>query len=132
MSLPTLTTYYLALINERDAGHERATQFARQFNGPSITTEWILAEVADALAAPYRRKQFLALYELLTDDLSVTIRSASHELFAAGMALYSKRLDKGWSLTDCISFAVMHEEGVMSAITADRHFEQAGFVPLLV
>ncbi len=39
--------------------------------------------------------------------------------------------DKDWSLTDCISFVVMHERGITEALTADHHFEQAGFVALL-
>jgi predicted nucleic acid-binding protein len=30
-------------------------------------------------------------------------------------------------MTDCISFAVMRQEGLTEALTTDRHFEQAGF-----
>jgi predicted nucleic acid-binding protein len=125
------TYYYLALINERDDGHERAVEFARSFKGRIVTTEWILAEVADALAAPHRRERLLGLYELLVDDLNVTIVGASHESFEGGMALYSKRTDKQWSLTDCISFTEMHDRGIKEALTADKHFAQAGFTPLL-
>ena len=47
------------------------------------------------------------------------------------MDLYRHRKDKDWSLTDCISFAAMTDEGLTEALTADRHFEQAGFVALL-
>jgi hypothetical protein len=57
--------------------------------------------------------------------------AASDELFGKGIARYDQRSDKSWSLTDCISFVVMEEHGVTEALTADRHFEQAGFVPLL-
>ena len=46
--------------------------------------------------------------------------------------VYSNRSDKDWSLTDCISSAVMDEEGLTEALTADHHFEQAGFVALLL
>ena len=42
------------------------------------------------------------------------------------------RPDKEWSLTDCISFEVMAELGLTEALTADHHFEQAGFRALLV
>jgi uncharacterized protein len=33
--------------------------------------------------------------------------------------------------TDCISFAAMKDEGIIEALTGDRHFEQAGFRALL-
>jgi predicted nucleic acid-binding protein len=34
-------------------------------------------------------------------------------------------------MTDCISFAVMHDRGMQDALTADDHFRQAGFRALL-
>ena len=39
--------------------------------------------------------------------------------------------DQDWSLTDCTSFTVMRERGIIEALTGDHHFEQAGFVALL-
>ena len=48
-----------------------------------------------------------------------------------GLALYDERPDQEWSLTDCISFVVMADEGIAEALTGDHHFEQAGFVALL-
>ena len=52
-------------------------------------------------------------------------------LFDAGVQLFANRPDKEWSLTDCISFVVMQQEGITQALTADHHFEQAGFQALL-
>jgi predicted nucleic acid-binding protein len=43
----------------------------------------------------------------------------------------ASRPDKDWSLTDCTSFVVMENENIKEALTADRHFEQAGFTALL-
>ncbi len=45
--------------------------------------------------------------------------------------MYRRRADKEWSLTDCTSFVLMGRRGVTEALTADHHFEQAGFVALL-
>jgi hypothetical protein len=52
-------------------------------------------------------------------------------LFERGLSLYLRRMDKDWSLTDCVSFVVMEEMALTDALTGDRHFEQAGFHVLL-
>ena len=60
-----------------------------------------------------------------------SILPATEELFERGIKLHRERPDKEWSLTDCISFVVMQDEQLIEALPADRHFEQAGFKPLL-
>jgi predicted nucleic acid-binding protein len=52
-------------------------------------------------------------------------------VYDAGIELYRSRPDKDWSLTDCISFVVMSERRITTALTGDHHFEQAGFTALL-
>jgi predicted nucleic acid-binding protein len=123
--------YYLAFVNERDAGHESAMEFSRSYFGRSMTTEWVLTEVADALSAPDQRGVFQELLAQLHSEPGLVIIEASHDLFDRGITLFSQRPDKHWSLTDCISFVVMQAHDITEALTADRHFEQAGFVPLL-
>jgi predicted nucleic acid-binding protein len=61
----------------------------------------------------------------------VAIVPCSDRLLLEGINLFSERKDKQWSLTDCISFVVMREGGLTEALTADHHFEQAGFIALL-
>jgi uncharacterized protein len=125
------TYYYLALTSRRDVGHERAAAFSRTYRGRVLTTPWVLTEVADALASPDQRRLFVAILADLKNDPHSTIVSPTDELFEAGCDLYSQRSDKSWSLTDCISFKVMQQQGLTEALTADRHFEQAGFTALL-
>lgn len=48
------------------------------------------------------------------------------------MQLYQSRLDKTWDLTDCISFIVMQDQGLIDAVTVDKHFVQVGFRALLL
>lgn len=98
---------------------------------PLLTTEWVLTEVANALAAPTTRARFAALIERLRARDDVIIVAAKRREFERGCALYVKHQDKGWSLTDCISFLVMREHGADTALTSDRHFVQAGFRILL-
>lgn len=117
------TYYFLAVGNERDEGHQRAVEFATSYKGQMLTTEWVLTEVADALAAPIQRGRFLKLLELINLDSNWNVVVASRELFERGVALFSPRPDKSWSLTDCISFVVMQQHGLTEALTGDHHFE---------
>jgi predicted nucleic acid-binding protein len=123
--------YYLAFVNERDSGHEKTIGFSSSFGGRTVTTEWVLTEVADALSEPGQRPVFLELLAQLENQPGLVIVAASHELFVRGVSLFSQRPDKEWSLTDCMSFLVMEDYKLVEALTADHHFEQAGFVALL-
>ena len=46
---------------------------------------------------------------------------------SAGWAMFQKYRDKRYSLTDCISFIVMKQKNLETALTFDKHFVQAGF-----
>ena len=126
------TFYFLALLSPSDEGHAKAVAFTRDNEFRLVTTPWVLTELADALAASAAgRAEFLAPADDLRSDPDATIVPCDDALMAEGIQLYGQRLDKQWSLTDCISFVVMAAQGLTEALTADHHFEQAGFVALL-
>lgn len=126
------TFYFLALYNPGDQGHTKAVAFTKTFTGRMVTTGWVLTELADALAStPKGRSEFLATREDLRTDPDARIVPCEDALMEEGIQLYAMRPDKRWSLTDCISFVVMQREGITEALTADHHFEQAGFTALL-
>jgi len=125
------TYYFAALSNPKDRGHARAVAHARGARGPLVTTAWVVTELAEGFCKVVTRPTFSRLLALLQADAQVTIVPADQGLMDRGLALYLSRPDKDWSLTDCISFVVMTERGITDALTADHHFEQAGFVALL-
>jgi uncharacterized protein len=125
------TVYYLALTNPRDQYASAATKYTAAFSGRFVTTAWILTEVANSLVRGPNRALFCEIYRDLAGDSRVTIVPPAQDLFEQGIELYAQRPDKQWSLTDCISFIVMREYGLSDALTADKHFEQAGFSILL-
>jgi uncharacterized protein len=125
------TVYFLALLNARDQFHRQAIVLSENPPGKSVTTEWVLIELADALAMPPARERFIQLLGTLRGEAEVEIVPATHQLFDRGCALFAQRKDKAWSLTDCLSFVVMHEHKIEIALTADQHFEQAGFRRLM-
>jgi uncharacterized protein len=98
------TFFYLAVLNPRDATHDRATSLSGQLRGGIVTTEFVLLELADGMVRPPARQAFVRLCASLRHDPEVEIVPASTELWNAGHDLYADRPDKEWSLTDCISF----------------------------
>jgi uncharacterized protein len=125
------TFYYLARLSRNDSSHARAIEMSRELSSGTVTTAWVLTEVADPLHAPHLRGIATKLYDTLVADTGVTIVPAEQGLFERGWELYRHRPDKAWSFTDCISFVVMNDRNLREALTGDQHFEQAGFVALL-
>lgn len=119
--------FFVALLSPTDKAHHSANRFLDSATVGFVTTDWIITEVANSLSAPRRRPQVIELVELLESNKQATIVRFSARLHQAGWELYRSRQDKGWSLTDCISFVVMSEQGISDALTGDHHFEQAGF-----
>ncbi|MDF5725962.1 MAG: PIN domain-containing protein [Rhizonema sp. PD37] len=128
------TAAWIALANADDELHPRASQIMSDLltrKARLVTTEFVLLEVADALAAPNLRSTTIQFINQLRQSPILRIIPLNDDLLADGWTLYSKRLDKGWGLTDSTSFVVMLSEQISQAFTSDRHFEQAGFVKLL-
>ena len=124
------TAFAVALLNERDMYHERAEELAEEVTrerSAVVTTQAVLTEIGNWLAAPDLRHSSVGYIEKLEEDPSVEIMPVGEKLFK----LYKERADKAWGLTDCISFVVMRDRGITDALTTDRHFEQAGFNALL-
>jgi predicted nucleic acid-binding protein len=125
------TYYFLALLAKGGPDHSRALRVTNEIRRRLLTTEWILVEVGDAMASPSNRLRFGELVNYLRSRQEVEIRPASTSLLNQGLDLYLRRPDKDWTLTDCISFVVMEQEGITESLTADHHFAQAGFKTLL-
>jgi predicted nucleic acid-binding protein len=125
------TSYILALVNAGDDHHGVATEAAKLVQPPFLTTEAVLVEVGNALSqARWRRLGFEAINDLRNDP-NVEVVPMDTALFERALALFGRRDDKDWGLTDCISFVVMQERGLSDVLTADHHFNQAGFHRLL-
>ena len=123
------TSFYLALLRDDDALHRRALAESR-IGRPIITTEFILLELGNACARAADHADFLALVAGIRASPRISIIPLSSGLFNRGLELMAERLDKNWSLTDCISFIAMRDYNFTIVLTADHHFRQAGFLPL--
>ena len=125
------TSFFVAMIGERDQHHRGAVDFMRGYHGQLLTTDFVVVELGNYLHSVRDRPFFASIKRSLENDKEFSVVEASRELLDRGIQLYLNRQDKTWSLTDCISFVVMEEHGITDALTSDGDFEQAGFCKLL-
>jgi predicted nucleic acid-binding protein len=129
------TAFWIALVVKRDQFHARAVrwkQWLDQRRASLLTTEAVLWEWLSACAAPPVRTQTAEGYRLFHEGKAPEVIPFDPRLMQAAFSLYEAHEDKSWSLTDCLSFVVMQARGLTDALTADHHFEQAGFRALLL
>jgi len=128
------SSYAIALAADSDQLHVRAAEIADEIQQHSrrlVTTRAVLLEIGSVLSKPRYRTAAVELLASLESDPTVEIVPLTNELYAQAFNLFRERSDKAWSLTDCVSFVVMQARGLTEALTADEHFEQAGFRSLL-
>jgi len=128
------SAYWIALISQRDALHDRALEMAKKFSGAMIvTSDMVLVEVLNIFAShgEHVRRSATVAVTTICSDLKVCVVPQTRELFDQAHKLYRERLDKEWSLTDCASFVIMNDRSLTRALTHDIHFEQNGCEALL-
>jgi predicted nucleic acid-binding protein len=117
--------FWLGAINCRDPYHAQILQTPKPPRG--VTTDAVLLEVMDALSSPRVRETAAQFWKHIHADSDLVIVRLDEKLLNRAVAIYEQHRDKAWSLTDCTSFVVMKDRGIAEALTADHHFEQAGF-----
>ena len=93
----------------------------------------VLTELLNSLAGKGERLRSVAgkLPENLSQNANSEIIPQTSILFREAVRFFKDRPDKEWGLTDCASFLIMREKGIVEALTHDKHFVQAGFEALL-
>ena len=128
------TLYFTALINPQDQWHQPAIEVEPLVESVDlVTTEEVLIELLNFYSEFGKRMRLAvaAFVRQLLLNPKFEIIGRSEMSFLAALELYESRLDKGYSLTDCISMNVCRELGITEILTHDHHFAQEGFKILL-
>lgn len=120
------SVFWIAVVVRADQYHLRAQAWSQRIAGRIVTTRPVLLEVAATLSRPAWRAAAVSLLDHIQNRTDIVIRGIDDDLWTRGWLLYRSRPDKGWSLTDFISFLVMEDSRLSMALTADEHFSQAG------
>ena len=119
-----------ALANEKDLNHGRATsglQTALAMGESLMTHNYVVAECAALLQ---RRLGIQAAMTYVRGTHLMHVHWVSRREHDQAVELLEERGRRGLSLVDCVSFVVMRELGVSTALAYDSDFEREGFAVL--
>jgi predicted nucleic acid-binding protein len=121
--------YLIALADSSDSHPRQAKRLDITLAGAMLTThDAVLTELLTYFAAGGRtsRSQAAAFVRNILSRPDYHVERAS-DLFSAALSHYEQRLDKEYSLVDCMSMTLMRERGITHVLTNDHHFRQEGF-----
>ena len=125
--------YWIALLSPKDTWHSRVIEWSQSYPDVSLViTDGIIDEIFAHFSkqGDILRGKVIELYQNILDEPNIQLIAYNQELRQAGIELYQKRPDKGYSLTDCISMVVMKKLNISEVLTNDKHFSQEGFTIL--
>ncbi len=128
------TFYWIAFANPQDTWHIRVRAIHQSLMQTRlVTTDEVLTEFLNyfSTAGSYTRSGIFQRVQSILQNEQIQVIPQTRESFLAGLALYSQRFDKSYSLTDCISMHIMLQLQITEVLTRDKHFTQEGFTVLL-
>ena len=128
------TSAFFALLNSDDPAHRKVREVAGRTTAEgrrNVTSDWIVGECCTLLIA--RRKPHLVarFLDYTENQKALSVVPSEQMLMDRTKAFLRQHLDHAYSFVDCTSFVIMAQRGIAEAATTDRHFAEAGFVPLL-
>jgi predicted nucleic acid-binding protein len=123
------TWFFVAYVHREDPDHHRVQAMWRSIpHDGFVTHDGVLTELLTFFAGfgpMWRLKVAQAVRNVALDGVEVVPQD--RKLFLKALALYEQRLDKKYSLADCMSMVLMRERGIQHVLTNDHHFRQEGF-----
>ncbi|MEL7226137.1 MAG: PIN domain-containing protein [Cyanobacteria bacterium P01_D01_bin.36] len=129
------TFYWIAFVNPSDDWHQRVRQSFKELQPCKlVTTDEVLTELLTFYSKSGNQLRYKAanLVRGLLSSKDVEVVPQSRQSFMEGLALYEQRLDKGYSIPDCISMNTMKQLSITDTMTHDKHFIQEGFTILFL
>ncbi|MFN5969605.1 MAG: type II toxin-antitoxin system VapC family toxin [Microcystis sp.] len=126
--------YWIALINPKDQWYSVTVEAKKRYGSSKfVTTEAVLIEVLNYFSTYGARFRFISsqVTRAILDDPDIEVLPINSSLFLSGLNLDEQRLDKGYSMVDCISMMTMKNRDISEVLTHDKHFSQEGFNILL-
>jgi predicted nucleic acid-binding protein len=122
------TWFVVATFDRFDSAHRSVLHLEPSLRQHALVThDGVLTEFL-AFVSAYGELYREAAVRLVRNAMRRwTVLPADRPLLLRALTMYGDRLDKAYSLVDCMSMVIMRERGITRVLTNDHHFEQDGF-----
>lgn len=127
------TGAWCALYDRSDVHHTHASAFLQELKREKaqlITSDYVLDESLTLLRFRAGHKEAVDLGQWVLQSPLVKRINVDERIWQSAWEMFVRYDDKAFSFTDCTSFAIMRQLGLLNAFAFDHNFEQAGFVML--
>ena len=115
---------WYAFLDKDDVNHESALKFMKELSQLLITSNYIIDETLTLVKERLGYNVAIKIGQKLWDEeIAQLVRVTSSDEQEA-WKIFVKYQDKGFSFTDCTSFALIERLGISSAFAFDDHFKQ--------
>ena len=124
------TAGWMACADGADAAHAKCCAVrdrALEAGQALVTTDFVVDETLTLIRFRLGVGAAEKWWQQIDGSQRVRWERIDSARFERAHELFFKYRDKGFSFTDCTSFATMRDIRVTHALTTDRHFRQAGF-----
>jgi predicted nucleic acid-binding protein len=124
------TAGWMALADASDPTHEatlRARDSHIEQGGLLVSSDFVLDETLTLIRVRLGLSAAARWWDQVESTSLLRWERIDAERAERARRWFFRWTDKEFSFTDCTSFVVMRELGILLALTSDRHFAHAGF-----
>ena len=129
--------FFIALFDSSDDAWLIARTLFDIFVSDHNTRFACARDVMNELLAHYSpsgsltRREVARFVRRAFEDPKYRVEIVDAELYSDALDLYENRLDKRYSMVDCIGMTIMRRDGINEVVTTDRDFVQEGFINVM-
>ncbi len=124
------TSFWYALAVGVDANHDAAVQLHREQAIDYVVSRFVIAECMSLITKRFGKPGAVAMGSFIRESPRVAVLEVTSEAFDDAWRRFAEHLDWDFALVDAISFAIMRDLEIETALTFDHHFAQMGCTTL--
>jgi predicted nucleic acid-binding protein len=125
------TSVWYALLVPDDPDHAVVSGWFNANSEILVTSDHVVAELLTLMRARGHGPRAVATGGALFDGSLAQLHHVSAADLLAGWDVFRRYVDKDWSFTDCVSYALIGTLHISITASLDHHFRQFGTVTVV-